>query len=205
MAFLRFENLTADPSLDWIAAAAPGVLAAELTGGSRVVPLRAETVRDAYLESATRIVHGYFDRRAGKLHFEIAVEDPDRRKMVSTAAAEGETLSAMNSVAMNIAKTAAAGARAFSTSNAAAASAWGHGHFEEAVALDPDFGEAWVAWTAKLAAAGDSTRARFRQLSARWHAAVCAPQSSGRDLNWSWPGSRTTTPAVERRFGPWRN
>jgi Tfp pilus assembly protein PilF len=159
VALLKFENLTADPSLDWIATAAPRVLAAELTGGSHALPLRAENVRDAYLENATRLVHGYFDKRAGKLHFEVAVEDPDRHKMISNATAEGEPLAAMNSVVNSIVKAGDSGARAFSTSNNPAVAAWGQGDFEQAVALDPDFGEAWLAWTEKLAAAGDSARA----------------------------------------------
>jgi Tfp pilus assembly protein PilF len=155
VALLKFDNLTADPSLDWVAIAAPRILAAELTGGSRTLPLRVETVRDAYLENATRLVHGYFDRRAGKLHFEVVVEDPERDKMIATVAAEGEPLAAMNSIA----RTVDSAARAFSTSNSAAASAWGRGDYEQAVALDPDFGEAWLAWTEKLAAAHDSAGA----------------------------------------------
>jgi Flp pilus assembly protein TadD len=157
VALLKFDNLTADSSLDWIATAAPGILAAELTGGSRTLPFRVETVRDAYLENAARLVHGYFDKRAGKIHFEIEVEDSDRHKTVSTAAAEGEPLAAMNSIAQTIANHSSA--RAFSTSNSAAASAWGQGDYEPAVALDPDFGEAWLAWMEKLAAGGDRARA----------------------------------------------
>ena len=155
MALLKFENLTADPLLDWLDTAAPRILAAELMGGSRTLPLRVETVRDAYLENATRLVHGYFDRRAGQLHFEIAVEDPERHKMIATVAAEGEPLAAMNGVA----KIVDSAARAFSTSSSPAASAWGQGDYEQAVTLDPDFGEAWLAWTEKLAAAHDSVGA----------------------------------------------
>ena len=158
VALLKFDNLTGDPSLDWVSTAAPGILAAELTGGSHTLPLRVDTVRDAYLENATRIVHGYFDRRAGKLHFEIEVEDPERHKMISTAAVGGEPLAAMNGVVNRIARPGSS-IRGFSTSNDAAASAWGQGDYERAVALDPDFGTAWVSWAEKLGAAGDSARA----------------------------------------------
>jgi Tfp pilus assembly protein PilF len=155
VALLKFENLTADPSFDWVATAAPRILAAELTGGVRTIPFPVETVRDAYLENATRLLHGYFDRRAGKLHFEIAVEDPERHKMISTASAEGEPLAAMNSLANVVGPH----AREFTTSDGLAVSAWGKGDYEQAVKLDPDFGEAWLAWTDKLAASRDSARA----------------------------------------------
>jgi tetratricopeptide (TPR) repeat protein len=152
VAFLKFENLSADPSLDWVATAAPAILAAELTGSVRTLPLAVETMRDARLESATRIVHGYFDRREGRLHFEVALEDPERRKMISTSVVEGAPLEAMSSIANRF----ASGVRAFSTSNAEAAAAWGRGDNELAVGLDPDFGTAWLAWTQKLANTGDA-------------------------------------------------
>ena len=152
MALLKFENLSADPSLDWVATAAPAILAAELTGSVRTLPLAVETMRDARLESATRIVHGYFDRREGRLHFEVALEDPERRKMISTSVVEGAPLEAMSSIANRF----ASGVRAFSTSNAEAAAAWGRGDNELAVGLDPDFGTGWLAWTQKLANTGDS-------------------------------------------------
>ena len=155
VALLKFENLSADPSLDWIATAAPAILAAELTGSVRTLPLVVETMRDARLESATRIVHGYFDRRDGRLHFEVALEDPERRKMISTSVVEGAPLEAMSSIANKF----GSGVRPFSTSNADAAAAWGRGDDELAVGLDPDFGSAWLAWTQKLANAGDSRAA----------------------------------------------
>ncbi len=157
VALLRFENLAADPSLDWIATAAPGMLVAELIGGSHTLPLRVETVRDAYLDNATRMVHGYFDKRAGKLHFEIAVEDPERRKMMSTASAEGEPLAAMNSMAQTIANHSER-PRVFDLQQHSGVRV-GPGDYERAVALDPDFGEAWLAWMEKLAAGGDRARA----------------------------------------------
>lgn len=152
VAVLKFENLSADPSLDWVATAAPAILAAELEGGSQMLPLAVGTIRDARLENAARIVHGYFDRRAGKLHFEVSMEDPESRKMIFTSALEGPALEVMNRIASKI----GSGARAFSTSNPEAASAWGRGDYDQAVAIDPDFGAAWLAWTQKLAAAGDS-------------------------------------------------
>jgi tetratricopeptide (TPR) repeat protein len=152
MALLKFENLSADPSLDWIASAAPAILAAELTGAPHTLPLTVETMRDARLESATRVVHGYFDRREGMLHFEVAVEDPQRRKMISSSVVDAAPLEAINSIAGKLGSS----VRAFSTSNAEAAAAWGHGNYEGAAGLDPDFGEAWLGWTRKLVSIGDA-------------------------------------------------
>ena len=58
--FLPFENLTNDPSLDWVASAAPTVAAEDLTGIQGLESLRAPNVSDGYLKQATRFVHGYF-------------------------------------------------------------------------------------------------------------------------------------------------
>jgi tetratricopeptide (TPR) repeat protein len=50
-------------------------------------------------------------------------------------------------------------ARGFSTSNAAAAEAWGKGEFEQAVDLDPNFGAGWLARVRSLAQSGKSEQA----------------------------------------------
>ncbi|HML16466.1 MAG TPA: tetratricopeptide repeat protein, partial [Bryobacteraceae bacterium] len=46
-------------------------------------------------------------------------------------------------------------ARAFSTSNEPAVEAWGREDYERAVAIDPDFGDAWLSWIESLARKGD--------------------------------------------------
>ena len=146
LALLPFENLTGDASLDWIAAAAPSIVAAEITGAANILPLRVETVRDAYLNRATRLVHGYFTRRGASLHFQMEIEDPARHKMVAAEAVDGTVLFAMNDVARKLAP----GARPFSTANQDAVAAWGQGEFERAVTIDPDFGTAWGYWAQQL-------------------------------------------------------
>jgi len=152
-AFLTFDNLTGDGSLDWIREAAPRMLEHDLTGLPRTVALDAAAVRDAYLERATRLVHGYFEMRSGKLHFEIEVEDTGTHRMIQTAAEGGELAGAMNRAATIL----DAGARAFPAS-AAAVDAWGQGHYERAVALDPDFALAWLGWIDQTAASSDPAR-----------------------------------------------
>jgi tetratricopeptide (TPR) repeat protein len=152
--FLTFDNLTGDASLDWIARAAPLMLEHDLTGLPKTVALTAGAVRDAYLDRATRLVHGYFEMRSGKLHFEIEVEDVERRRMIQTIAEDGDTLDAMNRAA----KILDPGAHAFPAS-ASAAAAWGRGQYQRAVTLDPDFAAAWLDWIEQLAASTEPSRA----------------------------------------------
>jgi tetratricopeptide (TPR) repeat protein len=154
-AFLTFDNLTGDAALDWVAQAAPRMLVHDLTGLPRTVPEAAAAVRDAYLERATRLVHGYFEMRSGKLHFEIEVEDTAGHRMIQTATEEGEPVEAMNRAA----KLLDPAAREFPASGPAAVM-WGQGQYERAVALDPDFGVAWLSWVEQLAGTGDVPRAK---------------------------------------------
>ena len=86
-AFLTFDNLTGDAGSRLDRASRAPNAGARSDRRAEDVPLSAPTVRDAYLERAARLVHGYYEMRSGKLHFEIAVEDadgsphdPDRRR-----------------------------------------------------------------------------------------------------------------------------
>ncbi len=154
VAFLTFENLTGDASLDWIRQAAPRVLEHDLTGVAKNIPLTAPALRDAYLEGASRLVHGYYEMRSGKLHFEIDVEDAASHRMLRTSAEDGPTGEAMNRVAKLM-----AGAATGFPASADALTAWGKGDYEGAVALDPSFALAWLNWAQQLAAGGDKARA----------------------------------------------
>jgi tetratricopeptide (TPR) repeat protein len=155
LALLPFENLTGDASLDWIASAAPSIVATQITGAANILPVRVETVRDAYLNRATRFVHGYFTRRGAGLHFQVEIEDSARHKMAGAGAADGTVLFAMNDVARKLAP----GARPFSTANQDAVAAWGRGEFERAVTIDPDFGTAWTYWAQQLGVSGKPAEA----------------------------------------------
>jgi tetratricopeptide (TPR) repeat protein len=155
IAILPFENLSGDPSLDWISNAAPSILAEQLVGSPKTVPLRAPTVSDAYLAAATRFVHGDFVQAHGALRFEIQVEDAARHKMIAQDDLNGAVLDAMNHAAHTLDPQ----AQPFSTSNPEAVAAWAQGEEERAVTLDPDFGAAWIAWAESLAARGQSSDA----------------------------------------------
>ncbi len=153
-AFLTFDNLTGDPSLDWIAQAAPQILEHDLTGVPKIIPVFAPTVRDAYLEHAARLIHGYYETRSGNLHFEISVEDAEDHRTLQTSAEDGPPGQALNRAAKNL----AAGAHAFPASEDATA-AWGHADFERATTLDPAFALAWLGWAQQVSTGGDNARA----------------------------------------------
>jgi Flp pilus assembly protein TadD len=155
IAILPCENLTGDPSLDWIASSASPILAAELTGVPKILAVRVQSVSDGYLGKTARFVHSYFTGKPGNVHFQVEIEDAARHKIDSVVMSEGDVLAAMNQAARHI----DAAAQSFSTSNPEAVAAWGHGEFERAVNLDPDFGAAWLAWMETLIARGDTAKA----------------------------------------------
>jgi len=78
---------------------------------------------------------------------DFALEDVTRHRMVMTGAVEGEILFALNTLALKLDPS----AQPFSTANPEAVMAWGSGEFDRAVALDPDFGAAWVSWISQAA------------------------------------------------------
>lgn len=150
-AFLPFDNLTGDASLDWIARAAPRIVAAGIGGTARP----AVSMGDAYLENATRFVHGYFTKSANALRLTVEVEDAKTHKMVSAEQMEGSVLASANALAKSLDPS----ATPFPTTNEEAIAAWGQGDFEKAVALDPSFGLAWLSWIETVARKGDTARA----------------------------------------------
>jgi tetratricopeptide (TPR) repeat protein len=150
-AFLPFDNLTGDASLDWIARTAPRIVAAGVGGTARP----AASIGDAYLENATRFVHGYFTKSANALRLTVEVEDAATHKMVSTEHMDGPVLSSANALAKSLAPD----AKPFPTSNEEAIAAWGQGEFEKAVALDPSFGPAWLSSIETAALKGDTAGA----------------------------------------------
>ena len=150
VALLPFENLSGDPALDWMSAAIPKVVAAELAGSQRSVPLVVSNLSEALAGGATRYVHAYFDRRPG-LHFEIIIEDASTHKAVRTLSVEGAVEGNPLTTADILAQAVDPTAKPFSTSNAASIQAWAKGDYERALALDRDFGAAWLDWAQSTA------------------------------------------------------
>ncbi len=153
---LPFENLSGDAKLDWLSAAAPAILSNQLTGIPKIVILTGGAMRDAYLEGATRVVHGYITSRAGKPHLEASVEDVQTRKTVQHYSNDGGVLPALDGLAHVI----DAGAHPFPVSDFEAVETWmkalrGQGSFEDAAAKAPDFGLLYVTWAEALATKND--------------------------------------------------
>lgn len=130
---------------------AAAVVVADLTGSPTVFAARAETMRDATLMRATRVLHGYFTGRSGDLSYNLDLEDTSRRKMVSTVSIIAPGTRALDEIAKQVDPS----ARTFPITNAAALEAWGRNEAERAVALDPDFGGAWLSAVELRAAKGD--------------------------------------------------
>ncbi|HVO97701.1 MAG TPA: hypothetical protein VMT15_06520 [Bryobacteraceae bacterium] len=147
-AFLPFDNLTGDASLDWLARTAPRIAATEMGGTTRA----AASIGEAYLERANRFVHGYFSKRGSTLELTVEVEDAAKHKMVATEQTDGTALAAVSKLAKRLDPK----AEPFSTDNEAALEAWGKGDFEKAVAMDPAFGAAWLSWVETKARSGDT-------------------------------------------------
>lgn len=138
VALLTVENLTGDASLSWMQDAVPSVAAAQLAGVGRILPFHGDTSRDAAAVAANTLIHGYFDRRRGAVHFEFSIEDATTHKMRSVTV-DGDVVRAADALA----KAVDPAAKPFSTKNAAAVQAWTQHDFERATQLDPDFGAAW--------------------------------------------------------------
>ncbi len=139
-----------------MATAAPAVLSNQLAGLPKIVVLTGGALRDAYLQGATRIVHGYVTRRRGKLHVEANVENLETRKTVLHFSTSDELLAAFAGVAHAIDP----GARAFPVTDPAVVEAWikairSQSGFAEVAARAPDFGLLYVTWAESLAARND--------------------------------------------------
>jgi tetratricopeptide (TPR) repeat protein len=156
LAILPFENLTGDASLDWIRAAGPAILAEQVAGSARLFPVSVPTLSEAAFAGATRYLHCNFSRiqSAGApaatgpaLRFSFAIEDAATHKMVTSGTSTGAVLFAMNTLALALDPA----AQPFSSGHADAVAAWGHGDFERALSLDPDFGAAWISSIEQLA------------------------------------------------------
>ncbi len=175
IAILPFENLTGDPAFDWIRDAGPAILTEEIAGAPHTFAVRTPTLSEATLTGASRFLHCTVSRNlkgnAPSLHFEIAIEDSARHKIVSTAALDGSVSLAADALA----RTLDPAAQPFSTRNPDAIAAWGRGDFERAVALDPDFGTAWNGWVQTLARSGQPDEALMVAEKALGRASLRSP------------------------------
>jgi len=198
VAVLRFENLSPDPSLDWMDAGFAEILSGQLQGSSDryAIPWRAVHSLDASLgrrpgapgistertgalvAGANEIVYGDFSVMNGILHASATEEDVLTHRMALVASASGPA-SAIFQVADALARQLGAN-RPAATQNPQALRdfvaalespdpAAASADFAQAVAADPGFGRAWVLWLDSTIAQRDRAAADRIVEQARTH------------------------------------
>lgn len=162
IAVLPFENQTADARLGWAGRALAEAVRSSILGAPAAQPSFAPTLRDA--AGADVILHGYFYLSAGKLKVEAVLEDARTNRTAATASAAGSP-EAILPLAAAIARQIEPRARPYSTRNETAVRACAEGleardpeaagaAFARAVAADPAYGAAWVAWAQRMISFG---------------------------------------------------
>ncbi len=184
-AFIDFENLSGDPSLDWVTRGSSEYLSRSLHDslgrvmsseavaratqpfGSRPSGAGANAERSgAIVAGATRTVGGYIERTAGGIRITASEEDVASHKSLRNLSATAATpFDALNLLAHQFSDSAGQPA----TTNPEAFRLYctalqGPGPeapatLERAIALDPTFGPAWVTLVRVLAALGDRPHA----------------------------------------------
>jgi tetratricopeptide (TPR) repeat protein len=201
IAVLRFENLSSDPSLDWMGRAASEIISHEIGAGPTSVltaaalhanplaqlrpvsaPGESAERTAAIAEGATRIVIGQISRVGNRLLLDIAVNDPVTGKTVDSFTLASPNAGDVYGLSDAAARRLANPVTPFDTQNDAAIASWSRGiedsdysqavsDYEAAVHADPNFASAWLAWSGTAAAHGDRAGAQKILEDAQQHAA----------------------------------
>ncbi|MGD1071054.1 MAG: tetratricopeptide repeat protein [Bryobacteraceae bacterium] len=169
---VRFENLSGDPTLEWISRAASEFLSRSLSGALNgpvvprsdlgrvegtfgVRPASAPGISSersaALIAGATRVITGYVERAGGRLRIAAIEEDAASGKTTRVLAAEDtDPLKALDRLAHAFSPA----AKPYLTSSAAALRLYStsiesspqdaQGLLEQSIAADADFGPAWL-------------------------------------------------------------
>lgn len=196
-AILRFENLSGDPTLEWVARAAseslPIMLAKALDGpvlGASSLAEMSPTLgprpssapgistgrAEAIMASANRIISGYLERRAGQIRITAVEENVSSGRTVRTVSAMAakpadalERLAhALSPRAGRLPVTNPEALRDWTTA-LETPSAGGITLLEQATRLDPDAGPPWVALASVDAVRGEKAAAEETIAEARRH------------------------------------
>lgn len=144
-----FENLSGDPSLDWIRTAAPAVLAAALEPGGKTVIARVASRRET--GEASLVIHGRVEKWRQSISLVTWKESlPDTRQSV-TVRSVGNASSGLAALLLPIAKSIDPGAAAVAASDDALR-AYAAGDPVKAAELAPAFWPAYEDGAAMLAA-----------------------------------------------------
>lgn len=145
MAVLPFENLTADPRIDWMANASAAALVSDLTGLRQIYPFRADSIRTAYATRAGQVIQPNFEFNGDRVGLHASLEELPRRRIVRQFSLEGPLRDGMVPLINRLAKQIDAGARAFSTRDPAA-----FGSFGQALASSDAAAQARLLQTATI-------------------------------------------------------
>lgn len=169
LAVLPFENLTADPSLNWAGTALARVLAEELSASTRILPFTSDSAAAARLSNAARAIQGYYTADRGRVVFHAVVRNlasSRNEKWLESSPGGDPVLGAASEFAKQIDTR----TRPFGTQNGAALKAWGESLvatdparktelLEKAIAADPGFGAAYSQLTQTYISSRDGARA----------------------------------------------
>lgn len=191
IAILPFENLSGDPSIDWIRTAGPSILHETLAAHTRPNFFRSPGLNDAYQGHATEFLHTTYTKNGSAYRFRLEVENADSHRMTSDFSSNGNVLFAINAIARHL----QAAAVPFSTHKEEALEAWGRGDSGLATTIDPDFGAAWLSFVQQLVSARKATEALEAaekalgraSLRSEWHRAHL--QVTAANLRGDLPGS----------------
>jgi tetratricopeptide (TPR) repeat protein len=171
LAVIPFENLTDDPSLDWVGPVLAEAIVEQLTGSAAIQPSTFPRLSDATVARGTVALRGYCILASGRLRLVASRERLSDGKVIATDTLEGAVPDGVLGIADALARRLDSGARALDTRNVEALRALLEGKaspdpaaalpaFARAVSADPDFGPAYVAWAQMLLARGDETGLR---------------------------------------------
>jgi len=163
MAVLLFENLTADPSLNWMERGISEMLADQFSASPRLHVLPAVEHSNAARAGAHRVVSGYFSAVEKRLRLSAWVQRGASGKIQRMASAEGPLSEGILPLIDGVARQLDSAVQPLPTRNEQALRLYVTGreardpesaaqNFARAVELDPGVGPAYVAW-AQLAAA----------------------------------------------------
>jgi Flp pilus assembly protein TadD len=169
---LRFENLTADPSLDWMGRAASEILIREIgaipsasiykvdeTFGPRPVsaPGVSTEFTAALLAGANRVIEGYIEQDHGRLSFTAVEEDARTGKTLLSANARGSLFDACAALARNF----SSAPKPYSSRSEPAVKDYIEGlegaseaPLERAIAADPGYSDAYILYAESALAHG---------------------------------------------------
>jgi Tfp pilus assembly protein PilF len=142
------------------------IIRTETSASLHVHPLRFASINDAVLAGATRCLQGYATLEGARLRLHFVERDSATHKNVSDFDVSGDPAAGVLPLANEVARQTGDRTRRFGTQIAAAIQAWGEAliatdpaartaSFERALAVDPDFGEAYLSFAETELALGD--------------------------------------------------